>query len=324
MPTHHVAFWNLENLFDVDGSPDRPAWLQQRLRNELAGWDEAVLRQKLGQLARIVRTLGGGAGPDILCVCEIENRNVLDRLALTIDLAGRTYDVVHADTSDQRGIDVAFLFDATRYEAREQFQQVILKRNATRDLFQVTFAIKASGRELILIGNHWPSRSGGQYESEPYRILAAETLAYWHQRIREIKGEAMPVLALGDFNDEPHDRSLVGYAQSSRQLQKVLNADSPRFFNLMWPAFGERRGTHYHDNFANLLDQALVSGGLIAAGAPLRVVPASVRIEDRPEMTTTRGDYPQPRRFGRPSSPSSFDPDGFSDHYPVSLILEED
>jgi endonuclease/exonuclease/phosphatase family metal-dependent hydrolase len=65
---------------------------------------------------------------------------------------------------------------------------------------------------------------------EPYRILAAETLAYWHERIMDIKGADMPVLAMGDFNDEPFSRSLTEYALSTTQAAKLLNARSPRFF----------------------------------------------------------------------------------------------
>jgi hypothetical protein len=60
---------------------------------------------------------------------------------------------------------------------------------------------------------------------EPYRILAAETLAYWHERIMDIKGADM-----GDFNDEPFSRSLTEYALSTTQAAKLLNARSPRFF----------------------------------------------------------------------------------------------
>jgi endonuclease/exonuclease/phosphatase family metal-dependent hydrolase len=323
VPSYHVAFWNLENLFDVDHSTVRPDWLQQNLARELAGWDATILRRKIGRLASIIRQMNDGAGPDILCVCEVENERVLDLLAGALDLPGRSYRVAHADTEDQRGIDVAVFFDGALFEKREQFSRVILKRHATRDLFQVTLRMRASGREVILIGNHWPSRSGGLFESKPYRILAGETLAYWHERIRAIKGPDVPVLALGDFNDEPFDRSLVDYALSTRQRQKVQNARTPRFFNLMWPLLGERCGTHYFDGFANMLDQALASPALIRESSPLRLRPESVRIEAFPEMIE-RGDYPAPRRFGRPSDGGSFDPDGFSDHFPISLVLEED
>ena len=145
MPSYYIAFWNVENLFDVDRSPERPEWMQRALARELAGWDAEVLALKIGQLAHIIRQMNGGAGPDVLGVCEIENERVLHQLIAALDLPGRDYDVAHADTADERGIDVAFLFDRAIFEKREQFSQVILKRNATRDLFQVTLGIRASG-----------------------------------------------------------------------------------------------------------------------------------------------------------------------------------
>ncbi len=132
--------------------------------------------------------MNSGQGPDILSVCEIENRNVLVKLTKHLNELPHHYDIVHADTNDGRGIDVAFIYDNEKFTAKDIFSHHVLKRTATRDIFQVTFTTQ-SRNELILIGNHWPSRMGGEYKSEPYRILAAETLAYWYERIVEIKGE---------------------------------------------------------------------------------------------------------------------------------------
>jgi len=89
----------------------------------------------------------------------------------------------------------------------------------------------------------------------------------------------------------------------------------------MWPLLGERKGSHYFDNTPNLLDQVLVSRGLIHPDASVSVVGGSARIESFPEMTSD-GQYPAPIRFSRPSA-SSFNPDGFSDHFPISVGLVE-
>ena len=320
MPSYSVVFWNLENLFDVEGSAERPPWLAKRLEKELQGWTDEVLDRKIDRLVHIIRQINHGAGPDILGVCEVENKSVLNRLAAALAPLGRTYAIAHADTEDQRGIDVAFMVDSAKFETKEIFNHVILKRNATRDLFQVNLRTRDGGRDLVVIGNHWPSRRGGEYASEPYRILAAETLAYWHERSLEYKGEGVPILAMGDFNDEPFNRSLVEYALSSHQKEKVLRAQSPRLYNLMWPLLGERRGTHFYNGFANMLDQFLASKGLIDRDAPISVVEDSVRIEMVPEMVSG-GAYPDPVRFGRPSS--GYNPNGFSDHYPISVVLRE-
>ena len=327
--TYSVAFWNLENLFDIDTAPlaRRPEKLAKKIKGELKGWDQAILDNKLARLAEIIGKLNGNQGPDVLGVCEVENRHVLDLLNAELAPLGRNYTVVHEDTEDARGIDVAFLVDTAKFDVAEVFAQFIVKRSATRDLFQVNLKTKPDGRDLIVVGNHWPSRSGGQLESAPYRMLAGETLAYWHQRIREEKGKNVAIIAMGDFNDEPFDRALTDYARSFRSKAKVRNARSPTFHNLMWPQLGAGAGSHYFDNRPNMLDQFMVSRGMILNDAPLKVVAGSVRIDAFPEMTRS-GQYPGPVRFGRPfkrggKKDNKFTGTGYSDHFPISLELRE-
>jgi len=318
MPRHHLAFWNLENLFDVQDSPRRTEKLQRTLEGELEGWTRPVLDRKVEQLSSVIAEMNGGDGPDLLGVCEVENRFVLELLVDSLDSLGRDYDIVHANTEDRRGIDVAFLYDPDRFTAGETFNHFIVRRVATRDLVQVNFET-ADGNRLVVIGNHWPSRSGGQLESEPYRMLAGETLAYFHKRILEELGDDTPVLAMGDFNDEPNNRSITEYALAVRQRQKVINARSPRFLNLMWPIVGEGIGTHYYSNFPNVLDQFLVSRRLLVRSSPVRVLPETADVV-RPSRMTADGDYPHPIRYGRKDD---VDPDGFSDHFPITVELEE-
>jgi predicted extracellular nuclease len=130
-------------------------------------------------------------------VCEVENRFVVDRLvdALNATLpAPRSYAVVHADTGDARGIDVAFIYDATLFQvpllSRSRCSSnVVMRRHATREIVQVNFkTTTAAARTLAVFGNHWPSRSGGQFESAGYRAIAGETLSYFHQRVLEVHG----------------------------------------------------------------------------------------------------------------------------------------
>jgi hypothetical protein len=319
MNEYYIGWWNLENLFDVENSVHRPQWLKSRLRSELAGWSQQILDKKISQLAKIISRMNGKEGPDILGVCEVENQPVLQFLVDGLSALGRNYQIAHHDTSDKRGIDVAFIYDAGKFEFEQQFFHVVLKRTGTRDLFQVNLRT-AAGRDLILIGNHWPSRSGGQLESEPYRIVAGETLSYWHERILEIKGADAAILVMGDFNDEPFNRSLTDYALSTNSIAKVRNARTPRIYNLMWPIMGKGQGSFYHDNLPNMLDQFLVSKGFLKSNAPIQLKTDSVRIEAFPEMVSG-GDYPDPIPFGRPAE--DLNTDGFSDHYPISVVLQE-
>ena len=318
---YYLAHWNLENLFDVQNSPNRPPWLQTALKKELAGWDSQVLNKKQAQLAKIIRQMNSGRGPDLMCVCEVENKPVLEGLVAQLAPLGRNYGVAHHDTSDQRGIDVAFIYDKDKFTAEEQFFHVILKRAATRDLFQVNFRTQ-QGNLLIAIGNHWPSRSAGQYESEPYRIIAGETLSYWASRIADIQGKDAAVLVMGDFNDEPFNRSVTEYALAGNSILKVTNATGATFYNLMWRFHGQGIGTFYFSNVANVLDQFWASRSLFMSAGKFHLEADAAAIEKISDMVA-HGEYRAPRPFGRPSESTSYDPDGYSDHFPISLRLSE-
>lgn len=321
MIEYYVAWWNLENLFDVENSTQRPDWLRKHLRKELVGWDQRVLDKKISQLSKIISKTNNCNGPDILGVCEVENKPVMDLLVNSLGSLGRNYKVAHHDISDKIGIDVAFIYDSDKFKFERQFFHVVLKRTATRDLFQVNFKC-VSGRDLVLVGNRWPLRRGGALFTEPYRIIAAETLSYWHERILEEKGKDAAVLIMGDFNDEPHSRSMTQYALSTNSKTKVIKTTTaPRLYNLMWPLMGKGLGTFYFDNFPHMFDQFLVSKGFIKADASIKVKPDLVKVERFPEMM--EGAYKVPRLFGRPSVKKSYNKKGFSDHFPISLVLEE-
>lgn len=319
MKNHSIAWWNLENLFDVEDSPARTDKLNRALRSELKGWTEPVLAKKVANLASVISRLNNGLGPDLLGVCEVENRPVLQRLVDALAPLGRQYLVAHHDTSDSRGIDVAFVYDSAKFLAEKTFSHAIQKRTATRDLFQVNFRT-TDGRRFVAIGNHWPARTTGVYESEPYRIVAGETLAYFCDRIEEVLGDDTPIVVMGDFNDEPSSRSLTEHALSERNRTKVLHANTPRLFNLMWPLMAEGTGTHYYNNDPAILDQFLVSGGMLKKKTKLNVIEDSARIEQPPEMTSG-GRYPSPIRYGRPSK--GVNTSGCSDHFPITMTMTE-
>ncbi|MBC7941618.1 MAG: endonuclease [Chitinophagaceae bacterium] len=343
MTSYCVAFWNLENLFAPEGFAEREPWLAKRVANDLRGWTQELFSRKIDRLVHIIRQMNGGTGPDLLGVCEVENRFVLETLAerLNAQLPGRRYGMVHADAErDQRGIDTAFLHDTRTLTPNldELFSHWVMRRTGTRDISQCTF-VTAAGRELVAQSNHWPSRSappgaGSQY-SAGFRATAGETLGYWHERIREVKGPEVALLSMGDFNDDPFDLSLKVHAVALREQGDVDRAQSAKLFNLSWSYLtqtavdhrGNPRtidGTLYFGGDGNLFDQILVSRGLLAGPNPLKVRPGSARIEVIPEMVDHRvGEGPI--RFGLPKGDAAknVNTDGFSDHFPVSVLVDE-
>jgi len=341
MNEYYIAWWNVENLFEVEDYPNRSDKLRRTLKNELKGWTKEILDKKISQLSKIISKMNNGNGPDILGICEVENKSVVEKLINNLsNLQQHTYQIVHADTKDERGIDVAFIYDRNKFEVEKDrqtgadliFSYFIVKREATRDILQVNFKTKPLGNRLVLIGNHWPSRGGGQYESEPYRIVAGETLSYFHKRIleenkeeEEDEGEEeqeqnTPILVMGDFNDEPFNRSITDYALATTSILKVkLSKEAPRLYNLMWPIMAKGVGTFYFNNFPNFLDQFMVARGIVL-GKKIRVKENSTEIIIFSEMV--KGEYKAPIKFGRPSN-NSLNENGFSDHLPISVMLEE-
>jgi hypothetical protein len=324
MPAHFIAWWNLENLFDIENALGRSDKLKRTLGNELKGWTSPVLNQKLANLASVIRQMNNGLGPDLLGVCEVENRAVLELLVSSLSLPARKYKIIHQDTKDERGIDIAFIYDDKIFTPDKKpniFSLEIIKRFATRTIMQVNFRTRKGNNQVIMMGNHWPSRSGGQYESEPFRMMAGETLSYWMKRIQEIYGEDVAVMVMGDFNDEPFNRSLTEYALSVNQPQKVTRAKNPYLYNLMYANVANQEGTIAFDGTPLTIDQFMVSKGFLSSDGKFGIGQSSLKIESYPGMVSKNG---EPIRYGRPSQKSSYNQKGFSDHLPISVqILEK-
>lgn len=189
MAKHHIIWWNLENLFDIERSPRRSEFLGETLRSELEGWTLDILKRKVRNLVRIISRTGNGKGPDILGVCEVENHFVIELLIGEMESSlGRGYGFAISEGDDKRGIDTALIYDTAKYDPDpETFSLRIIKRNSTRDLFQVHLNTLA-GNKLIIVLNHWPSRSGGELESEPFRIMERDLLV----PSKEIPGRRIP------------------------------------------------------------------------------------------------------------------------------------
>ena len=326
---YYVAWWNVENLFDIVGQtePDRPCYLQKELKRELKGWTKKVLQKKIEQLASIIKKMNHDSGPDILGLCEIENRNVIEQLAKAIEVKGRAYRIIHHDMSDKRGIDIAFIFDSKKFKekSKSQFSHVVQMHKATRDLFQASLITKkrgeqVGGNEIVLVGNHWPSRIGD--DNEFWRLAAASTLGYWINRIHDVLGKKVAILVMGDFNDEPFSDSLVKCALAVQQKEKVTSARTKNYlWNAMWELMGKGKTSYVYSGKPNMLDQFLLSKGLLLRDAPVQYVSGTVDVLRYPPMIS--GKYSAPKRFGRPSKKKFYNCNGYSDHFPIVLTLRE-
>ncbi|MDQ3902659.1 MAG: endonuclease/exonuclease/phosphatase family protein [Thermoproteota archaeon] len=351
MDDYFIAWWNLENLFDVENSTQRSDRLKEILKEELIGWNDEVLNNKISQLAKVVSKMNDGKGPDILGVCEVEDGPVINKLVKKIqESVPRDYKVEHEQYDDKRGIEIGFIFDASKFEIPKDsktgtglvFSHHVLREQATRNILQVNIKIKNSNTVIVLIGNHWPSRTTGELQTEPYRCAAADALSYFHKRILEEQGEDTPIIVMGDFNDMPFSRSLMDYAFSTPYIEQVSKSEHvPFFYNLMWPLIGQGFGTFYfgkkepdpchnkYTTYPNMLDQFMVSKS-IAFEKRISIKKDSVRVNKvigEYTLFEEKYSYEMPKKFGRPTkcgNPSDeMNKEGFSDHFPISLIIQE-
>ena len=322
MPNINIAWWNLENLFNHE-TATRDDELKSKLKSELKGWTASIRDRKISQLASIIELMFNGDGPAVLGICEIENEDVVKKLADAINISGRDYQVASHESDDARGIDTSFIYDKNKLTVVSTDHQVVIKRSATRDLFWVRFSVvNAAGTEFVAVANHWPARSAGQYASEPFRILAGETHAYIISGLLDEDQDGdknLPIISMGDYNDEPFNRSLQEYTLGTRDPGRVRYSRSGHMLNLMWPLMqGHDPGTYIFGSDWNMLDQFLVSYGMLRTASKVRVNRESVNIF-KPEILKASGG--KLRKFSRPSAKKGADLDGYSDHFPITVEL---
>jgi endonuclease/exonuclease/phosphatase family metal-dependent hydrolase len=312
-----IGFYNVENLFDADHDPGKED--DEFLPGGRYGWSEATYRQKLQNMARAIESMVPG-GPAVLGLAEVENRRVLEDLIAQPGLLGRGYRIVHEESPDPRGIDVALIYDPAVFTYRRHEARLIdfplEPEYVSRQVLMVKGEIKGSA--LALLVNHWPSRYGGAKESEPRRLAAARTARTLVEEAWQ-RDPQLGVLVMGDFNDDPTDRSVVEVMRAETVAKAVEEGE---FFNPMYALHDpECCGTLTYRGKWNLFDQILVSQQLLDRKGKLRYQPGSATIHNA-EFMQVGGDGNAKDMPRRAIYRGEFQERGFSDHFPVYLRLE--
>ncbi|MEZ4755524.1 MAG: endonuclease [Flavobacteriales bacterium] len=301
-PTQAV-FYNVENLFDTRDDPATND--QDFLPGGELQWTEERYRHKLQQLASAL-SWTGDALPGIIGLAEVENAAVVRDLARTGALAEGPYTVVHFESPDERGIDVALLVDDRRaHVIRSEALPLVLNGDRSRDILYTELE-RSSAPSLHVFVAHWPSRREGQRESEPKRMAAARVVRDRVDALLAMDPTAQ-VLIMGDLNDHPEDRSVQEGLAASCDPQ--ADAD---LFALMCMDRQPNEGSHQFNGEWAYLDQFIVSQALLP------------HCRDARALTDQRLLFRHPR-FG-PSPDKTYSggryKGGFSDHLPVVVGLE--
>jgi hypothetical protein len=310
-----VVFYNVENLFDTrDDSLTNDA---EFLPGAERQWSNEKFYRKIYRIYKTLVALGQGEMPAIVGLCEIENRFVLDRLIFDTPLRQVNYRVIHRDSPDARGVDVAILYrpDIFWPDTAEWLRVPMPLNESTREILHVKGRLWGTDTIHAFV-NHWPSRYGGAGGSAPKRLAAASTLAV---AVKKILGAnpASNIILMGDFNDEPGDESI-------QAIGKILANDAgPVRFSLVnlsaKTSFTDIEGTIKHQGTWSIFDQVLVSVPLYEGTGGCRVLSGKAEVFRADFLLEPDQNYTGMKPF-RTFAGYSYN-NGFSDHLPVSILI---
>lgn len=310
----NIVFYNVENLFDTENDPAKND--DEFTPSAAVPWTPERFQVKISHLADVIYAINKPDFPDIIGLSEIENEFVLKKLTEAEEISEKGYEIIHFDSPDERGIDVALLYNPVTFTVTESkpIPVNLPDNDLTRDILYVQ-GTTASGNVLHIFVNHWPSRSEGVPISEPKRKIAAMTLKSEVDNILK-KNSRSNIVIIGDFNDEPTDNSLSNVLDAQQTEKKIRNST---LYNLMYPLQKKGKGSLYYNDW-NMFDQVIVSGNLLQ-GKKINCTEDSVHIFDAswlmfkdPKKGTMRPNRTKGSKyFG-----------GYSDHLPVFITINEE
>lgn len=332
---HTVAFYNFENLFDTINNPNiDEEWTPTGLQR----WTSKKYSQKLENLSKVLMQIGTNdqqkEAPTFIGCSEVENQGVLEDLIKQPNLIKIDYGIVHFDSPDRRGIDVGLLYqkkhfkptsfinipliiyrgnanekDKKEKETDEDITEVgINNRVYTRDILLVTGFL--DGEEINIMVNHWPSRSGGEKKSSPFREAAGRLDRKIMDSIYKVNPEAK-IICMGDLNDGTYNKSVKEGIGAKLKKSEVKQFGVYNPFEQMYK---DGNASLFYRDAGDIFDQIMVSETLIKEDySSFRYWKAG--IYNKSFLIQTTGQYK-----GYPQRHSANDV-GYSDHFPVYVYL---
>ena len=291
-----TMFYNVENLFDTINSPDTND--EEFLPLSKKTWNTERYFEKLSQLEKVfeaVKDMNDNKMPNIVGLSEVENISVIKDLLNTPIFNDHNYNIVHQESPDNRGIDCALLFDNKFKLLKSDFIK-LENPHANRPTRDIVYS-KLQFHDVFIhvFVNHWPSRWGGQEETNHKRVFAASVLKEY---INTHIADDEHILIMGDFNDYP----------SNESLSDILVTDS--FLNIMTTESIMGIGSYNYKGDWNWLDQIIVSKNL--SDSNFNILSAGAFQQDFMLYKNSKGEIYPSRTFGGNNWYG-----GFSDHLPV-------
>ena len=279
-----VAFYNLENLFDIhDNSRTND---NDFLPTSVKKWTPKRYDTKLRKLSFAISNIGKketGKHPAIIGVAEVESAKAIKDLINQKHLENCNYNYVHYDSLDERGIDVALIYDTTAFEVThsEVFRIFLVNEEGmpdyTRDILLVSGFL--DGDIIHVIVNHWSSRREGEKETEPKRIASSDKVGEIISALR-LDNEDAKIIVMGDFNDYENSPPIQLMTENGRLTNTLQQIPEPE------------RYSYNFSGASQLIDGILVSPSLAQAIANVTILHTNADYPDSLSRDITPANLP--------------------------------
>lgn len=315
--TSRIVFYNVENLFDIynDSLKRDDEFTPEGERH----WNNTRFYKKLNNIYRVIIGIGEWNPPVIVGLCEVENRFVLNKLVYQTPLKTFDYKIIHEESPDWRGIDVAMIYRTSGFTPLEHRTIGISfpfdTASRTRDILHVKGVLQGSDTVHIFV-NHWPSRYGGFLVTKPKREFVATVLRKQVDSL--FLAEKKPnIIIMGDFNDEPLDESLQNILMARFDTTNLSEKD---LFNLMslYPKNRDGGTSKYQENWS-IIDQFIVSSNLITGNQNFQISNQQAQIFNPDYLLEDDFKHLGKKPF-RTYLGFSYN-NGYSDHLPIYMDL---
>ena len=309
-----IAFYNLENLFDTIDEPNVKD--EEFTPQGSKQWNTKKYFHKLNHMADVIVQIGVDKAtepPAILGVSEIENINVLKDLVNTPKLKPFDYHIIHYDSPDRRGVDVALLYRPKYFKVKssKSIRLTVPDKPDFKTRDQLLVSGLLDGEQFYFIVNHWPSRYGGEKRSRPLRNAAADLCRSIADSLLKIDPNAK-VIMMGDLNDDPVDPSLKIHLKATDDKQKLSEG---YFYDPMITLYKKGIGSlAYHDSW-NLFDNMIMTPALLKDSGYHFY---QAHIFNKKFMTNEEGRY---KGYPFRTFVGNNFMGGYSDHFPAYIFL---
>jgi len=311
-----IGFYNLENLFDTINDPLTND--EEFLPDGINQWNTERYMAKLHNMAYAISTIGTDYTPDgvaVLGLSEIENRHVIEDLVAQPEIANRNYQIVHYDSPDRRGVDVAMIYNPKylTVTGTKSYRTVVPGEPdfITRDQLLVSGLF--DGEPMHFIVMHWPSRYGGEKRSLPGRMAAATLCRHIADSLLADDPNAK-VIMMGDYNDYPTNKSITKFLRANGNRKHLKEDD---FFNPMYELHKNGIGTNYYNDVPGVLDQTIMTQSLLPDDYGTYQF-KNAKVHNKEFLKQHGGRY---NGFPFRTFAGGVWMGGYSDHFPVYVIL---